>query len=100
LRNNVGDFKIVEKLADSALPPGFANSAPRDFDAAPDTKDPIPKDPMADRLAAHYPIARFIGFLSDVRWPCRLAARRNVQLLFEGNPLAAPLSDPPSAQFT
>jgi|SRR5271166_72852 len=99
-KNNVGDFKIVEKLADSALPPGFANSAPRDLDAAPDAKDPIPKDPIAERLATLYPKARRIRFLSDIRLPCRQSAGRNVQLLFGGNPLAAPLPNPPSAQFT
>ncbi len=95
LKNNVGDFKIVEKLADSALPPGFANSAPRDLDAAPDAKDPI-----AERLATLYPKARRIRFLSDNRLPCRQSEGRNVQLLFGGNPLTAPLPNPPSAQFT
>ncbi len=99
-KNNVGDFKIVEKLADSALPPGFANSAPRDLGAAPDPKDPIQKDPIAGQLATLYPTARRIRFLSDILLPCRQSAGRSVQLLFGGNPLAAPLPNPPSAQFT
>ena len=99
-KKSAGDFKIVEELADTTQPPGFAKSAPRDLGDRPDPKDPTRNDPIAGRLAMLYPTARRIRFLSDIRLPCRQSAGRNVQLLLGGNPLAAPLPNPPPGQFT
>ena len=82
LNKTAGQWQIVD--TDTSAVPSLTFSAANRTDL---TQPPAPSDEIATRLASHYPNMQRWRFVSDTQIPCQQAARKHLQLTYDGQQL-------------
>ena len=89
LSKTAGQWQIVD--TDTSAVPPLTFSAANRTDL---TQPPAPSDEIATRLASHYPHMQRWRFVSDTQIPCQQAARKHLQLTYDGQRLWGALPNP------